>query len=59
MEPGRISLVIEADGDLAELDELTRGLEEDLLLLDSVTTVERPDAAGPPPEGAWPRNSGH
>ena len=46
----RISVVIEGE-DLQELDELTRSLEDELLLLDAVTAVERPEAGGPP-EGA-------
>ncbi|MER7541847.1 hypothetical protein ABTW95_02430 [Spirillospora sp. NPDC127506] len=45
----RISVIIEGD-DLQELDELTRSLEEELLLLDSVTEVERPEEESP--EGA-------
>ncbi|WP_396450201.1 hypothetical protein [Actinomadura sp.] len=42
-------MIIEGD-DLQELDELTRSLEEELLLLDSVTEVERPEEESP--EGA-------
>ncbi len=45
-----ISMIIEGE-DLQELDELTRSLEAELKLLDSVTSVERPEA-GDSPEGA-------
>ncbi|NVI92965.1 hypothetical protein HUX53_38280 [Actinomadura sp. BRA 177] len=50
MRATHISMIIEGE-DLQELDELTRSLEAELKLLDSVTSVERPEA-GDSPEGA-------
>lgn len=44
MRPMRISVSVEADGgDVQETEELTRALQDELLLLDSAASVERPE----------------
>ncbi len=44
MRPMKISISVESEGDdLHETDALTRGLEEELLLLDTAESVARPE----------------